>query len=222
MKPNQPLRIIAGRLSFALAILLTVSCAASRSRQQHSRQQVLSTSTAEQTVQERSLTARQSQHRTAGQSIRHEVRTTTTEAVAAEEACLVVPLRAFDSLPEGAQFAVRNGRTSVAASRRGDGLVITARSDSLCRRVTACEQTDVLKFTVADSLTRYAADTSRHETLGQYASCADIRTETTDDRRTPARRGRWFVAGLALGALLVLLAYETGILRKIRLLTRIF
>lgn len=201
-------------MSFVLAIMLSGSCAVSRSRTQHSQQQTLLASTTTATTHERSLSLQESQQHTTGQSIRHEIRTTTTEAVAAETAHLVVPLRTLDSLPEGAQFAVRNGRTSLAASRHGDGLVITAHSDSLCRRVTACEQTDVLRLSVADSTTRFAADSSRHEALGQSVSCTAIRTETSDDRRTPAHRGRWFVAGLVLGVLLMLLIRGLGILRR--------
>ena len=222
MKPKHPLRIIAGRLSFALAILLTASCAASRSQTLRSECQAVETLTTEETVQEQSRNAQEVRHSTAEQSTLHEIRTVTTESVAAEEAEIVVPLRTLDSLPDGAQFALRKGRTSVAARRNGDALIVTARSDSLGRAVTSYERTDARSFAATDSTTRNTTDSTRIRSAEHRTSSAVSLTETREERRTPARRGWWFAAGAAVGVLLVLLLRHAGIFRKIRALTKLF
>lgn len=129
----------------------------------------------------------------------------TTESVAAEEAEIVVPLRALDSLPEGAQFAMRKGRTSIAARRSGDALIVTARSDSLGRVVTSYERIDAWHFAATDSTSRSATDTLRLRNSGRSTSTVATRTDICEERRTPARRGWWFAAGAAVGGLLVLL-----------------
>ena len=222
MKPKHLLRIIAGRLSFALVLLLTASCAASRSRTLRSECQAVETFTTEETVQERSRNAQEVRHSTAEQSTLHEIRTVTTEAVAAEEAEIVVPLRTLDSLPDGAQFALRNGRTSIAARRSGDALIVTARSDNLRRTVTSYERTDARSFAATDSAARNTTDSTRIRSAEHRASSAVSLTETREERHTPARRGWWFVAGAAVGVLLGLLLRHAGIFRKIRALTKLF
>ena len=205
MKPKHLLRIIVCRLSFALAILLTASCAASRSRTLRSECQAVETLTTEETVQEQSRNAHEAHRSTAEQSTRHEIRTMTTESVAAEEAEIVVPLRALDSLPDGAQFAMRKGRTSIAARRSGDALIVTARSDSLGRVVTSYERIDARHFAATDSTSRSATDTLRLRNSECSTSTVATRTDIREERRTPARRGWWFMAGVAVGVLLALL-----------------
>jgi len=148
------------------------------------------------------------------QATLHEVRMIAAEPVAAGEAVTVIPLRRLDSLPEGALFAARNGRTSVEARRRGDELIVVARSDSLRRSVTRYERTDGMRRFEADSAVRCTADSVRDERLSERASCVAEQDGIIEERRSPVHRGRWFGVGLAVGVLLVLLVRRAGFFRK--------
>ncbi|MDE6876900.1 MAG: hypothetical protein K2P00_03655, partial [Alistipes sp.] len=100
-----------------------------------------------------------------------------------------VPLAALQELPEGARFVARQGPLAVETRRRGDTLVVTARSDSLPRKVVRTVRTEI-----------------RRQRDSAATRCSEYRTQTADSIRresrtetvaAPARScGRWwFVAG---------------------------
>lgn len=170
-----------------LAAVCAVSCAASRSRTQSTEKTV-----AEQYVENEYVT--EAYNRVEQKLFVREESVSAFEAVPAETVAMKVPLAALDSLPEGARFGARNGRMEVAAVRRGDQLVVEARSDSIARAVvwtTRCEELRYSDSTLARVAESQAAGTHRCES-------------STVERTARSRPGGhwWLAAGLVLGAAL--------------------
>lgn len=112
-----------------------------------------------------------------------------SEPVPAGHVAAAVPLAALASLPEGAQFAARQGFLTVEARRCGDTLVVAARSDSLPRTVVRVKHSEFRRL--RDS-TVVRAEESR------TAAADSIRQESqTETAAAPSRSrcGWWFVAG---------------------------
>ena len=107
----------------------------------------------------------------------------------AREVAAAVPLAALQELPEGARFVARQGPLAVETRRRGDTLVVTARSDSLPRKVVRTIRTEIRRQ--RDSA---ATRCSEYRTQRADSIRRESRTETV---AAPARScGRWwFVAG---------------------------
>ncbi len=160
---------------------------------------------------ERSETTQRSESRTAAE---HELCLITTGPVAGGCAEVVVPLRRLDSLPDGARFAAREDRTTVEALRRGDELVVTARSDSAMRRTVRYESRSRAHRDSCDSTQRRQA--VRTDSIGRAErSLASGREEAfAGVRQRPARRGRWFAAGLLAGMLLAWALRRGGLWRR--------
>lgn len=118
------------------------------------------------------------------------------EPVPAASVAMEVPLSAFDSLPEGVRFAVHEGRLELSAERRGDRLVLGARSDSLARKTLRSSRTETVRR--SDTVT---VRTTEHRSVAvDSLCCASAVAETA---AAPSRfAGRWwFVAGFVLCAL---------------------
>lgn len=177
MKPNSFLLwLLAGWLAAS-----AVSCAASRSNAR----------TAHRAVSQRSEELRSSaasSYRAGEEALREEI-IVDSEPVPAREVAAAVPLAALQELPEGARFVARQGSLAVAAQRRGDTLVVTARSDSLPRKAVRTVRTEI----------RRQRDSSATRCSEYRAQTADsIRQESrTETVAAPARScGRWwFVVG---------------------------
>lgn len=119
------------------------------------------------------------------------------------ETAVAIPLDRLDSLPEGAQFASRSGRVTVEARRRGGELVITARSDSLMRRVLRLERLENRSGESAETLRRSLEERST-DSLERVAALSTARTEERQSHRSrPALRGWWFAAGAVAGVALL-------------------
>lgn len=188
-----------------LSAALFVACAASRSRSQHDFQARHSAVVAErmqETLRSDTLAAQWRERAAVAVS---ESRIETCDTVAAARAVLVVPLAGVQALPPGAGFAVREGRLSVSAQRRGDTLVVEARSDSMLRAVTRVERREIFSRRKCDSTvsaghvgqTVYAADS---------AASAAVRAEAATTRVVrPFRWGVWLAIGAAAGLLLLVL-----------------
>ncbi|MDE5623693.1 MAG: hypothetical protein K2I62_03625 [Alistipes sp.] len=118
----------------------------------------------------------------------------TSEPVAACCVAAAVPLVALRALPEGAQFAARQGFLTVEAHRCGDTLVVAARSDSLPRRVVRTARTEAC-FRHDSAVCRFSERRATADTLR-----LESRTGTL---APPSRRnGCWgfFLAGVAVCA----------------------
>ena len=71
-----------------------------------------------------------------------------TEAIPLRTAAVTVTEESLRNLPEGAAYVARDGRLTLEARRDGDTIRISARSDSLARRVeyykaTSARRTDM-------------------------------------------------------------------------------
>ena len=115
------------------------------------------------------------------------------ETVPAGSVAMEVPLSAFDSLPEGVRFAVHEGRLELSAERRGDRLVLGARSDSLARKTLRSSRTETVRR--SDTVT---VRTAEHRSVAvDSLRCDSAVAETVT---VPCRSsGRWwFLAGVVL------------------------
>ncbi len=123
-----------------LSAALFVACAATRSRAQHDFQAQRNAVAVERMQEMQRCDTLRSLCRSREVVSVCESRIETYDTVAAARAVLVVPLASVEALPPGAGFAVREGRLSVSAQRRGDTLVVEARSDGMLRAVTRVER----------------------------------------------------------------------------------
>lgn len=188
---NLPYFRIISVLAAGAAAVLSVSCAASRSRTQSLQER---TSVSQRT--EVQVSTEHAAHAVSERSFREEC-VVAQESVPGGRAVVAVPLAALDSLPEGAGFGAREGRTAVAVRRLGDELVVEARSDSVARRVMRTKRFEV----------RTDRDSSDRRTFESAVSAAD--TLRSDSRaETDASRRRcagwwWFAAGFVVCAVLL-------------------
>jgi len=177
------------RLSVAGAMaLLAVSCAASRNRTHSAAEQTVASQKVE------NLRTEEKNGRTTFGSLVREETVSMFEAVPAQAVAVEVPLAALDSLPEEARFGARNGRTEVIAIRRGDKLMVEARSDSLARAAVRTTRCEVLQH--GDSVFSKVAETRIADSL-----CRESFTEETSARNRPAGLW-WLAAGFVLCAVL--------------------
>ena len=171
-----------------LAAVWAVSCAASRSCTQ---------STAETVAEQRIETeyVAEEYHRAAQEQFACEETVSTFEPVPAETVAVEVPLAALDSLPEGARFGARDGRTEVVAMRRGDRLVVEAHSDSMVRTVVRTARSEELRH--SDST---VARTAENRVAGSFRS----QSSTVEHAARSRPGGHWWLAiGVVLGAALL-------------------
>ena len=75
-----------------------------------------------------------------------------TEAIPLRTAAVTVTEESLRNLPEGAAYVARDGRLTLEARRDGDTIRISARSDSLARRVEYYKATSARQDRYADSL----------------------------------------------------------------------
>lgn len=188
-----------------LSAALFVACAATRSCAQHDFQAQRNAVAVERMQEMQRCDTLRSLCRSREAVSVCESRIETCDTVAAARAVLVVPLAGVEALPPGAGFAVREGQLSVSAQRRGDTLVVEARSDGMLRAVTRVERRETFVRRSCDS-----AVSAGH--VGQAAYAADsaaweeVRAEVATTRVVrPFRWGVWLAVGAAAGVLLLVL-----------------
>lgn len=171
-----------------LVAVCAVSCAASRSRTQSTAETV-----AEQRIENEYVAEKY--HRAEQEQFAREESVSTFEAVPAERVVVEVPLAALDSLPEGARFGARDGRTEVVAMRRGDRLVVEARSDSMARAVVRTAHSEELRH--SDSTVARTAENRAGSSFRSQSS-------TVEHAARSRLGGYWWLAiGVVLGAALL-------------------
>ncbi len=147
-------------------------------------------------------------HHTADR-LRQEERTDTTtirlfrsEPVAAERSEMTIPIRSLLELPEGAKYSAREGRASVEAERRGDGIVIRGACDSIARRSIRIERQVARQRSTTDTLRQHRVEAARRQQ--RTDSLARSETESLrqeEQRKRPAARPLgWLFAGVLAGA----------------------
>ena len=70
----------------------------------------------------------------------YEIQETVTEAVSGDSVSLAIPMEVMQSLPEGAAFTKKQGRTRVSLKRKGECVVAEAETDSIAREVSRYER----------------------------------------------------------------------------------
>ena len=70
----------------------------------------------------------------------YETLETVTQAVSGDSVSLEIPMEVIQSLPEGAAFTKKQGRTRVSLKRKGDAVVAEAETDSIAREVSRYER----------------------------------------------------------------------------------
>lgn len=175
-------------LAVGLAAVWAVSCAASRSRTQSTAETV-----AEQRIETEYVAG--TYGRTKQELSAYEETVSTFEPVPAEKVAVEVPLAALDSLPEGARFGARDGRTEVVAMRRGDRLVVEARSDSMARAVVRTIRSEKLRH--SDSMVAMVVENRAGSSFRGQSS-------TVEHAARSRPGGHWWLAiGVVLGAALL-------------------
>ena len=117
------------------------------------------------------------------------------EAVPARQTEIAVSLAALASLPDGGRFAGRHEGLAVEALRRGDSVVVTARSDSIPRTIGRVRRTLVRSRSDSAAL---LAEASR--ALSADSVRREVRTETVAAPRS-GTGWKCFCAGVAACAL---------------------
>ena len=182
------------------AAVSCVACAASRSRSQHDFQARQRVEAVEERQRCDTLVASSCDRETTAVC---ESRVETYEAVAAQRAVLSVPLAEAAVLPPGAVFARREGALSVAVRCRGDTLIVEAQSDSMLRAVTRVERRETRSRRQCDSVASAAQELRQRCSVDSLAR-SEVQVVGARTRASPAvRRGWWFAAGAAAGALLL-------------------
>ena len=171
-----------------LAAVWAVSCAASRSCTQSTAETV-----AEQRIEIEYVAEKY--HRAEQEQFAREETVSTFEAVPAETVAVEVPLAALDSLPEGARFGACDGRTEVVAMRRGNKLVVEARSDSMARAVVRTIRSEKLRH----------SDSTVARAVGNRAGSSFRGQSSTVEHAARSRPGGhwWLAIGVVLGAALL-------------------
>ena len=65
---------------------------------------------------------------------------TTAQAVTGDTLSLTIPMEVMQSLPEGAAFTKKEGRTRLSLKRKGDAVVAEAETDSIGREIRHYER----------------------------------------------------------------------------------
>ena len=88
----------------------------------------------------------------------YETQETVTQAVSGDSVSLSIPMDVIRSLPEGAAFTKKQGRTRVSLKRKGEAVVAEAETDSIGQTVSRYERK------ARDSLSQRVGTTSYSET----------------------------------------------------------
>ena len=70
----------------------------------------------------------------------YETQETVTQAVSGDSVSLMIPMEVMQSLPEGATFTKKQGRTRVSLKRKGDAVLAEAETDSIGQTVSRYER----------------------------------------------------------------------------------
>ena len=198
-----------------LPILLLVSCTATK--------KLLSTGTQNSTdtvshMQRGAQNAVEQTARAAMNSRSEEtsvLRALRTEAIPLRTAAVTVTEESLRNLPEGAAYVARDGRLTLEARRDGDTIRISARSDSLARRVEYYKATSARQDRYADSLKESLAET--REAYDRLLEVSRHQSSETaiQQTRSPAYRGRWMLFGIVIGCLGGWWAHKTNLFAKL-------
>lgn len=203
------------RLFLLLSILLLASCTATK--------KLLSTGTQNSTdtvshMQRGAQNAVEQTARAAMNSRSEEtsvLRALRTEAIPLRTAAVTVTEESLRNLPEGAAYVARDGRLTLEARRDGDTIRISARSDSLARRVEYYKATSARQDRYADSLKESLAET--REAYDRLLEVSRHQSSETaiQQTRSPAYRGRWMLFGIVIGCLGGWWAHKTNLFAKL-------
>ena len=203
------------RLFLLLSILLLASCTATK--------KLLSTGTQNRTdtvshMQRGAQNAVEQTARAAMNSRSEEtsvLRALRTEAIPLRTAAVTVTEESLRNLPEGAAYVARDGRLTLEARRDGDTIRISARSDSLARRVEYYKATSARQDRYADSLKESLAET--REAYDRLLEVSRHQSSETaiQQTRSPAYRGRWMLFGIVIGCLGSWWAHKTNLFAKL-------
>lgn len=138
-----------------------------------------------------------------------------TEAIPLRTAAVTVTEESLRNLPEGAAYVARDGRLTLEARRDGDTIRISARSDSLARRVEYYKATSARQDRYADSLKESLAET--REAYDRLLEVSRHQSSETaiQQTRSPAYRGRWMLFGIVIGCLGGWWAHKTNLFAKL-------
>lgn len=88
----------------------------------------------------------------------YETQETVTQTVSGDSVSMSIPMEVIRSLPEGAAFTKKQGRTRVSLKRKGEAVVAEAETDSIGQTVSRYERK------ARDSLSQRVGTTSYNET----------------------------------------------------------
>ena len=147
--------------------------------------------------------------------MRRALRALRTEAIPLRTAAVTVTEESLRNLPEGAAYVARDGRLTLEARRDGDTIRISARSDSLARRVEYYKATSARQDRYADSLKESLAET--REAYDRLLEVSRHQSSETaiQQTRSPAYRGRWMLFGIVIGCLGGWWAHKTNLFAKL-------
>lgn len=118
----------------------------------------------------------------------YETLETVTQAVSGDSVSLEIPMEVMQSLPDGASFTKKQGRTRVTLKREGASVVAEAETDSVAREVSRYE--------------RKARDSLR-------CSGTSAATESTIKEKSPnSSQAFWVLVGIA-GTICVIIVIKT-------------
>lgn len=138
-----------------------------------------------------------------------------TEAIPLRTAAVTVTEESLRNLPEGAAYVARDGRLTLEARRDGDTIRISARSDSLARRVEYYKATSARQDRYADSLKESLAETREAYDRLLEVSRQQSSETAIQQTRSPAYRGRWMLFGIVIGCLGGWWAHKTNLFAKL-------
>lgn len=110
-------------------------------------------------------------------STAYETVETAVRSVAGDSVSLLIPMDVMQSLPDGAVFTKKHGRTRLSVKRRGDALVAEAETDSIGQTVSRYERK------ARDSLQCRGETTAYGET-------------STEESPTNNKRAQWVLVGM--------------------------
>lgn len=119
-------------------------------------------------------------------STEYETQETVVQGVKGDTLSLTIPMVAIQSLPDGAAFTKKTGRTRLSLTRKGDAVVAEAETDSIGREVSRYE--------------RRARDSLQHRTTNAI-------NKTTQKEKPPnGSRRAWVLIGIVItiGIIIVL------------------
>lgn len=131
-----------------------------------------------------------------------------SEGIAAESATLDVPIQNLRDLPDGAGYTAKDGRACVELRKKGDGIEVIGRCDSISRLYLYYRDMCMDQCLEADSLKRelsWLKEQNSAQVSGQDSShvkSAEVREKYPDTLHW------WVLAGFAAGLLCVSPARE--------------